>query len=200
MQNIVATVNGHPITRFDLETTVQEYALQLHDQTVEQLSAHALAELRRGALEKLMTWELIFQNAGEQGVVVAEADVSEETERLTDQFSSQAELCTKLESHQLSVQTLRNAVRRDLTVQRVTERMSAEVPEPSSVQIEAEYLKYLQEQVAVNPMTQEEATPTIRSFLKERAGICLLRQRVAQLRDKASIDQREDLTFMQQAV
>lgn len=195
MQNILATVNSHPITRFDLEITVQEYALQLHNQTVEQLSAYELEELRRGALEKLITWELIYQNAGEQGVLVAEGDVTEETEKLMSQFSSQTELCTKLENHQLSVQTLRNAIHRDLTVQRVTERMSADAPEPSAEQIEAEYLKYMQEQISSTPLTREDATPKIRSFLKEQASTELLRQWVAKLRDKACIDQYEDLTF-----
>ncbi|RME37619.1 MAG: hypothetical protein D6794_06735, partial [Deltaproteobacteria bacterium] len=135
----VARVNGTPITRFDLENAMQGYAMQEYRQSLEQLDAEQRHEAEVFALEKLIARELIFQQALAEGVVADEQAVAEEMKKIIDNFPSVEEFEGTLQKAGLDLADYQRMLRQDVTVNMMSEKMVADLPEPSEEDIEAFY-------------------------------------------------------------
>ena len=69
MSEVIATVNGQPIRKMDLDNTIQGFSLEMYRKTADQLTVTEKSELQELALEKLLARELIFQEAMAFGIV-----------------------------------------------------------------------------------------------------------------------------------
>ncbi len=137
MSETIATVNGRPIRRSDLENAVQGYAMELHRKTMEQLSASEREELRTLAMEKLLARELIFQKALTEGVIADEAAVEAEKQKIIANFPTEEEFYATLAKAGIDPAQYHRMIRQDLTVNQLTARKLAALEEPSAEEIEA---------------------------------------------------------------
>ena len=97
MSELVATVNGQPIRKMDLDNTVQGFSLEQYRKTADQLTDGERAKLQELALEKLLARELIFQEAMAIGIVAEEAAIDAERQKIVANFPSEDEFFATLE-------------------------------------------------------------------------------------------------------
>lgn len=142
MSETVATVNGSPISAFDLENTVQGLSMELYRKTMDQLSADELRELEEMALEKLIARELIYQNALAHGVVADAAAVAEEMNKVVANFPSEEEFRLTIAKAQIDVAGYQRMLRHDLTVNLMTERVIGDLAPPSAEEVAATYRRF----------------------------------------------------------
>lgn len=135
MSEIVAKVNGQAIRKIDLDNTIQGFSLEQHRKTADQLTATERKELHELALEKLLARELIFQEAMAHGVVADEASIDAEREKIVANFPSEDEFFATLEKAGIDAMTYHRMLRQDITVNLMTEKKLAELPDPAEEQI-----------------------------------------------------------------
>jgi peptidyl-prolyl cis-trans isomerase C len=141
-ENIVAKVNGRPISETDFNNAVQGYAMELHRKAMDHLSADELSTIQELALEKLLGRELIYQEALSRGVLATADAVAAEIERLMKSFSSPEDFYATLEKAGINQADYQRMIRQDLTVNLLTEQEVADLPEPDAAQVEATYLAH----------------------------------------------------------
>jgi peptidyl-prolyl cis-trans isomerase C len=174
MLETIATVNGQPITRRDLDSAVQGFAMDRYRKTKEHLAAEELAALEEMAVERLLARELIFQEALARGVVADEAAVAAEEEKIIANFPSAEEFAGTLEKAGISAAAYHRMVRQDLTVNLMTERKFAELPEPDAAEIETFYREHPERMVyplqvrASHLLIRAEADEAVRREARER--------------------------------
>jgi peptidyl-prolyl cis-trans isomerase C len=142
MNEIVATVNGTKIKRADLENAIQGYAIEQLRKTADQLSDKELTELRELALEKLLARELIFQEALLYGLIATEEAIDEEKYKIIANFPSEEEFYATLEKAGIDAIAYHRMLRQDISVNLMTAKKVADLPDPADADIEAMYKKH----------------------------------------------------------
>ncbi len=135
MSELVATVNGQPIRKIDLENTIQGFSLEQYRKTSDQLTKTEQSELRALALEKLLARELIFQEAMAVGIIAEEAAIDAERQKIVANFPSEDEFFSTLEKAGIDAMTYHRMLRQDITVNLMTDEKLTELPEPTEEQI-----------------------------------------------------------------
>ncbi len=141
-EQVVARVNGSPINQADFDNAVQGYSMELYRKTMDHLGADELKEVRDLALEKLLARELIFQQALSCGVVADENAVAAETQKIIANFPSEEEFYATLEKAGIASQAYYRMIRQDLTVNLLTEKELASLPEPEDEQVGEMYRSF----------------------------------------------------------
>ncbi len=165
MNTPVINVNGQPVTRFELTNAMQEYALQMHDKTIDELEDAEHDEILQMSIEKLVVWELIYQRSVADGVEVGPEFLERSVRR----------------------EVLVEGVL-DRWFNEVPEPTEAEVDAGYE-----EYRDGRQEDGADETAPRDQAEPMIRSCLKQKVGTERIREWVEELRDSAEIEYMEDL-------
>ena len=135
MSELVATVNGQPIRKMDLDNTVQGFSLEQYRKTADQLTEGERAKLRELALEKLLARELIFQEAMAIGIVAEEAAIDAERQKIVANFPSEDEFFATLEKAGIDAMMYHRMLRQDITVNLMTDKKLEDLPEPTENQI-----------------------------------------------------------------
>jgi peptidyl-prolyl cis-trans isomerase C len=135
MSEIVATVNGQPIRKIDLENTIQGFSLEQYRKTADQLTATERSELHELAMEKLLARELIFQEAMAFGIVAEESAIDAERQKIVANFPSEDEFFATLEKAGIDAMMYHRMLRQDITVNMMTDKKLEELPEPTEEQI-----------------------------------------------------------------
>ena len=205
MNTPVITVNGQPLTRFELTNTMQEYSLQMHEKTVDQLEDEQHDQILQTAVEKLLVWELIYQRSIADGAEVSDDVVDKEIGEIAEQFETREKMYEQLKEFGVDPDVLLRSVRREVLVENVLDGWFQKVPEPSAEEIETGYREYLAgrekdgEGDEPGPLAQgealslEDAGPMIRSHCIHKAGTELIRAWVDELREAAEIEYLEEL-------
>jgi len=144
---IVARVNGRPITRFDLDNAIQGYAMEFHRQTMDQLGEEDLSKALDYALEKLLARELIFQEALAVGAVADEQTVADEIAKVAANFPSEEEFFATLEKGGISRIDYQRMMRQDVTVNQFAASRMEEVRDPGEEELAAAYERYREQMV-----------------------------------------------------
>jgi len=144
---IVARVNGRPISRFDLDNAMQGYSMEFHRKTMDQLTEEELSTALDFALEKLLARELIFQEALAAGAVAGEQEVADEIAKVAVNFPSEEEFFATLEKGGISHVDYHRMMRQDVTVNQYAARCMAEIPEPAEAEIAAAFETHREQMV-----------------------------------------------------
>lgn len=170
----VAVVNGVPISQAELSTQYQGLPENLRGQYTE-------ADVLRQLVDK----ELILQYADEQNIVVTEADAEARIDNQTaDLGISRDELRSVLAGSNVSYEEYRTAVREELILEELIERLSAQV-EVTDEQVVATY-ESLPEAQREQPL--EEVRDDIVSLLEQQAASQAFNELLTQLREESDIE------------
>ncbi len=142
MNDVVAKINEKPVSRSELDSTMQVYAMQMHQKPVEQLTPDQQKEIRELSLEKLIARELIFQAALAQGVVAEEAAVEEEKRKLIANYESEEKFYETLQRAGMTPEFYHRMIRQDLTVNLMSAEKLKDLPDPPRESIEKIYSTY----------------------------------------------------------
>jgi peptidyl-prolyl cis-trans isomerase C len=139
---IIAKVNGRPISRFDLDNAIQAYAMENHRKTMDQLAPQELEQALDVALEKLLARELIFQQALAEGLLADESMIAVEKQKILANFPSEEEFYATLAKGGISPGAYHRMLRQDVTVNLMSAAKLEEVPEPPEEQILQTYQQH----------------------------------------------------------
>jgi len=140
MSEIVVRVNGSPVSRYEFNTVVQEFALGKGGE--ERSERPPRAELEKLALERLVARELIYQAALGAGVVADEQSVVDECQRTVKGFRSEKAFLDALQKAGGDLNAFQRAMRKDVTVAKMSEQVLAEVTPPADEEIELFYRQH----------------------------------------------------------
>jgi peptidyl-prolyl cis-trans isomerase C len=146
-QQIVARVNGRPISRFDLDNAIQAHAMENHRKTMDQLAPQELEQALDIALEKLLARELIFQQALAEGTLADEAQIAAEKQKILANFPSEEEFYATLAKGGISPESYHRMLRQDVTVNLISAAKLETVPEPAEEEILATYEQHPEQMV-----------------------------------------------------
>ncbi len=135
MEHTVATVNGSPIDSKALNAAMQSLAQEQFHGTLAEVPAAAHDELRTMALERLLARELMFQAALAEGFVADDEAVEEESARILRMMGNPADFWKRLAERGMDQAAFLRMVRKDVTVDCMSARKLAEVPEPCEEEI-----------------------------------------------------------------
>ncbi|MBC7217900.1 MAG: SurA N-terminal domain-containing protein, partial [Candidatus Caldatribacterium sp.] len=139
-QAIAATVNGTAISFYTLDQAFRNFLSQYDSKTLSSWDEETFNLIRRLVLENLINNELLYQEARARRVRVSSKDIQEEVERIRAQFPSENEFRRYLEYQGLTLPALRESIRRELMIRKLTESLVADLPVPDE-----EVTKYYQE-------------------------------------------------------
>jgi peptidyl-prolyl cis-trans isomerase C len=169
MSEVVVRVNGTEIKRADLENAVQGYAIEQLRKTLDQLSEEELAELREMAMEKLLARELIYQEALLYGIVATEEAIDEEKFKIIANFPSEDEFYATLEKAGIDAMTYHRMLRQDISVNLMTDKKIADLPDPSEEEVVTMYEKHPEKMVRRGRVRASHILAKLREGSEEQA-------------------------------
>lgn len=181
--HIALSVNGNPVTRFEYDNSLQEFARQLFGKGSAELAPGQLKKADELARERLIAKELLYQAALSRGLIASEQDVADEAQKMIAQFPKEEEFFEKLVQVDIDQPTFWRIMRKDMTVNLISSTTLEEASDPDIAQIEEIYRKYPQfmkvaEQVsahhilikidpAAGPAAKDQAQERIDSILAQ---------------------------------
>ncbi len=142
MDQLAATVNGSPIDNKALNAAMQSLAQENFHATLSEVPQESHAELRSMALERLIARELIFQAALAEGFVADEAAVEDESSRILRMMGNPADFWKRLAERGMDEASFLRMVRKDVTVDQMSERKLVDVTEPGEEEIREFFSAY----------------------------------------------------------
>ena len=142
MDQLAATVNGSPIDNKALNAAMQSLAQENFHATLSEVPQESHAELRSMALERLIARELIFQAALAEGFVADEAAVEDESSRILRMMGNPADFWKRLAERGMDEASFLRMVRKDVTVDQMSERKLVDVTEPGEDEIREFFSAY----------------------------------------------------------
>ena len=177
---IVAVVDAQPITNHEVNVRASLLAQQLRQQKIE---APAHADLLRTSLERLITEKALLQHAKEAGVNVEDEAVNQAEQRLAAQSQLSVDaLQAKVRAEGSSAAALRQGLKDQLTLQRLTERNVPGRIKISDIEINQALVDRQKASVGTNPdidlghvlvSVPEKATETDIAALQAKAQTAL---------------------------
>ncbi|MDT8441479.1 MAG: peptidylprolyl isomerase [Desulfuromonadales bacterium] len=137
MPNIIATVNSVPIDDKALAAAMQGLAQEQFHATLAEVPGKEHAGLRAMALERLIARELIYQAALAEGLVASAEEVTAERDRIVRLAGRPQDFWGRLAERGMDTAAFDRMVRKDVTVDLMTARKTADLDEPASAEIEA---------------------------------------------------------------
>ena len=131
-----ATVNGKAVTMEEVER-----ALKQQSQGQEgRLSPLEIAGARLQILQSLIEQEVMFQKAEKEGAVPSEEEVTTELNRQKTQSGKSADQIAKdMETAGVTEAVVREQIKRQLAIQKLTDKITGKIEPPKDAEIEAFY-------------------------------------------------------------
>lgn len=139
-QAVAATVNGTAITFYELDQTFRNLISQYDSKTLSQMDENSITFLRRLILENLINNELLYQEAKSRRIKVSSSEIEEQIEAIKSQFPSEEDFRRYLDYQGLNLATLREAIKRELMIQKLEDSVAGEITIP-----EEDIQKYYEE-------------------------------------------------------
>jgi len=117
----VAVVNGSVITLTDLDREVSRAQEQFR-RTGRPISDAQLSDMKKGMLENLISFELLYQESKKQGIKVEEATVVEKLRGVKERFPSEDAFKDMLRNSNLSEADMISQLRRGMAVEQFVDK------------------------------------------------------------------------------
>jgi peptidyl-prolyl cis-trans isomerase C len=116
LPDVLARVNGQPVTKFDFDRLVKNVEARNGP-----VPADRRDEILRAALDQLITYTVMKQEAAARGVTVTDADIEAQVARLQANFPSEAEFKKALASRQTTLEQLKADARVDMVIKKMVD-------------------------------------------------------------------------------
>jgi peptidyl-prolyl cis-trans isomerase C len=113
---VLARVNGQPVTKFDFDRLIKNI-----EAAKGPIPPDRRDETLRQALDQLITYNVMKQEATSRGIAVTEADVDAQVARMQKQFPNDAEFQKALGARNTTIEQLKADARVDLLINKMVE-------------------------------------------------------------------------------
>lgn len=114
LPDVLARVNGQEVKKADFDMLIKNMELAQGP-----IPAERRDEVLRGALDRLITYTVLQQEAKARNITVPDTDVDERVNQMRSQFPKEEEFKNALESRGMSIERLRNDARIDMVITRM---------------------------------------------------------------------------------
>jgi len=137
LPDVLARVNGENVRKTDFERMIQT----LERQAGQPVPADRRDEIYRGALDRLVVYTLLEQEARTRGVKVTDAEIDDKVKEIKAQFQNEQAFQQAMQARGLNIDSVKQDARNDLSVNKVVEAEVAAVPGPSDAEAKEFYEK-----------------------------------------------------------
>jgi peptidyl-prolyl cis-trans isomerase C len=136
LPEVVARVNGEDVRKTDFDLMVRNMELGSGP-----IPAERRDEILRGALDRLITYTLLQQEAKTRNVTVPDAEVESRVQAMRAQFPDEAAFKKALSERNMSVERLRSDARADLVINKMMEAEISTAQQATDADVQAFYEK-----------------------------------------------------------
>lgn len=133
--DVLARVNGTPVTKADFERLIKNMEMGAG----QPVPAERRDEIYRKAIEQLVTYNLLSQEAKSRNVSVSDAEIDASVKQMQSQFPNEAEFKKALATRGMTVERLRSDARVDMAISKMMEGEVASQPTPTDAQVREFY-------------------------------------------------------------
>jgi peptidyl-prolyl cis-trans isomerase C len=123
LPDVVARVNGEDVKKADFEMLVRNMELSQG-----QIPQERRDEILRGALDRLITYTVLQQEARSRNITVPDADVDQRLATMRSQFQNDEDFKKALAARSMTVERLRSDARVDMVITRMLDAEVASAP------------------------------------------------------------------------
>lgn len=136
MPEVLARVNGVPVTKTDFDRLIRNIELGKGP-----IPAERRDEVMRRALDQLVTYTVLTQEAKARNVTVTDAELEARIKKMQSQFPSEPEFIKALEARNTTLERLRADARIDMVIGKMMEAEVAAGPPPTDAELREFYDK-----------------------------------------------------------
>ena len=136
LPDVLARVNGEDVKKSDFDMLVRNIELSQGP-----IPAEKRDEVLRAALNQLVEYTLLQQEAKNRKVTVSDAEVNERIQAMQGQFPTEEAFKKALEARSMSIDRLRDDARVDMVISRMVEGEVASAQAPTDADCKAYYDK-----------------------------------------------------------
>ncbi len=119
LDQVVAVVNEQAITQSELDTYLRPFYEEMKKEYQGERLMQAVAEARRKLLSQLIEDHLVYQEAQKQKIEIEETEINQDMEDLRKRFPTEREFEDALKKEGLSVNDMRERIRRQAMIRRL---------------------------------------------------------------------------------
>jgi peptidyl-prolyl cis-trans isomerase C len=116
LPDILARVNGQPVTKTDFDRFMKNMEAQQGP-----IGAERRDEVYRAALDRLITYSVLKQEAAARGVAVPEAEIDGQVQQIQQQFQNPADFKKALDARNTSIEQLKADAKVQLSISKMME-------------------------------------------------------------------------------
>lgn len=136
LPDVLARVNGQDVKKADFEMLLRNMELSQGP-----IPAERRDEILRGALDRLITYTVLRQEAKARNITVADNEVDEQLKTMQSRFPNEADFKKALEARGMSLERLRTDARVDMVITKLLESEVATAAPATDDEVRAFYEK-----------------------------------------------------------
>jgi peptidyl-prolyl cis-trans isomerase C len=136
LPDVLARVNGQDVNKADFEMLVRNMEMSQGPIPEERRD-----EILRGALDRLITYTVLQQEATARNITVADSDVEAQVKTMQSQFQNQEDFARALEARGMSLDRLRADARVDMVITKMLDAAAAAAEPATDEDVKAFYEK-----------------------------------------------------------
>jgi peptidyl-prolyl cis-trans isomerase C len=136
LPDVLARVNGEDIKKSDFDMLIRNIELSQGP-----IPAEKRDEVLRAALNQLVEYTLLQQEAKNRQLTVSDAEVNERIKAMQGQFPTEEAFTKALDARNMSIDRLRDDARVDMVISRMVEAEAASAQAPSDAECKEYYEK-----------------------------------------------------------
>ncbi len=120
---LAARVNGRPIPMYVVDDLYRQYISRIDPKIIAKLSDADLKRIRRDALQRIIRYELLYQEALKERLLVGKKAIEEEIKRIEKNFRTKEEFLDFLKRNHISVADLKEELSRQMMVNKLIQKI-----------------------------------------------------------------------------
>jgi peptidyl-prolyl cis-trans isomerase C len=137
LPDVLARVNGQPVTKADFDRLIKNMEMSAG----QPVPAERRDDIYRKALDQLVTYTVLSQEAKTRNLAVSDAEVDANLAEMRKQFPTEAEFQKALTARGMTPEKLRADAKIDMAINKLMETEVANLPEATDVQVREFYDK-----------------------------------------------------------
>jgi len=140
LPEVLARVNGEAVTKYDFDRLIKNMEVSAN-QPISMLPEDRRNEVLRNALNQLVTYTVLMQEARNRKIAVADAEIEQSVKQMRSQFPNEDAFKKALEARGMTVEKLKSDAKIDMSINKMMDAEVANLTPPTDAQVREFYDK-----------------------------------------------------------